>query len=237
MWEFGYISHALFERGLLQDGRKGLGFACGREILPSLFAQYGCQITATDAPHDSGLWEKIGQKAWGISDVFHEDIIDKDKFNSNVDFRAMDMNQIGEDLKDYDFLWSSCALEHLGSLHDAKDFIYRAMKCLKPGGIAVHTTEINLRSQVETKMTGCAILRSIDFIEIAEHLTWKGHEVAPLDFRLDDSNLYEDFAEFKAGCELPKKNHFTLKYGHNMVTSFGLIVRKSVDVPLALMSY
>jgi len=47
-WEWCYIAQALHERGMLQQGKKGLGFAVGKEPLISLFAKYGCDILATD---------------------------------------------------------------------------------------------------------------------------------------------------------------------------------------------
>lgn len=132
------------------------------------------------------------------------------------------MKKIPCSLTGYDFIWSSCALEHLGSLHAAKDFIYHAMDCLKPGGIAIHTTEFNLKSSVETSMMGpVCILRSIDLIEIAEHLEWQGHTIEPLDFRLDNSDSY------LTNYDKDNLPHFSFKYEKWLVTSFGLIIKKS----------
>jgi hypothetical protein len=37
-WEFCAIAQSLDERGMLAKGRVGLGFAVGREFLPSAFA-------------------------------------------------------------------------------------------------------------------------------------------------------------------------------------------------------
>ena len=56
-------------------------------------------------------------------------------------FRAVDMNDIPPDLRGFDFTWSSCALEHLGTLRAGADFVVEQMTCLRPGGVAVHTTE------------------------------------------------------------------------------------------------
>ena len=50
LWEWYYISQVLHERGMLQPGKKGLGFAVGKEPLISLFAKMGCDILATDMP-------------------------------------------------------------------------------------------------------------------------------------------------------------------------------------------
>lgn len=47
-WEYAYITLALAERGMLQEGKRGLGFAVGTEPLPAYFASKGCLVTATD---------------------------------------------------------------------------------------------------------------------------------------------------------------------------------------------
>jgi hypothetical protein len=39
-WEFVFIAQALHERGILAKGKKRLGFAVGKELLPSLFTKY-----------------------------------------------------------------------------------------------------------------------------------------------------------------------------------------------------
>ena len=51
------------------------------------------------------------------------------------------MNHLPDDLRGFDFTWSSCALEHLGTLAAGADFVVAQMDCLRPGGVAVHTTE------------------------------------------------------------------------------------------------
>jgi hypothetical protein len=46
------------------EGVAGLGFGCGQEVLPSLFAKYGEAITATDLPPDRAearQWTVSGQ--------------------------------------------------------------------------------------------------------------------------------------------------------------------------------
>src|SRR5688572_16743837 len=65
-WEFALICRALYERGLLQPGMRGLGFAVGCEPLPALFASFGCEIVATDLAaddHRSGKWSRANQWA------------------------------------------------------------------------------------------------------------------------------------------------------------------------------
>ncbi|MCL2661929.1 MAG: class I SAM-dependent methyltransferase [Oscillospiraceae bacterium] len=223
MWEWLFIYHALSERKMLMSSRKGLGFGVGKEPLSSVFTSLGCSITATDAPPDMSTgWEETNQYGKHINDLFNSHFVEYNRFFSNVRFEYVDMRHIPPHLNEYDFLWSSCALEHLGSLYAAKEFIYRAMDCLKPEGIAVHTTEINLSSSSETLVSSNdSILRTVDFIEIAEHLVRQGHCVEPLDFRLDGSALDELVDE--PPYSLP---HFKLEVGGYVSTSFCLIIRK-----------
>lgn len=101
-------------------------------------------------------------------------------------------------------------------------FIEKAMDCLKPGGIAVHTTEYNLSSEYNTQNHNSFVfLRSIDFIEICEGLTSQGHSPEPLDFRLDNSE-FDNIISFE-GISRP---HFKVYSDGYIVTSFGLIIRK-----------
>ena len=224
-WEFVYICQALYERGVLKEGAKGLGFAVGKEPLSSIFARFGCKITATDAPLEiSGeVWAASNQHSDSASDVHHAHIIDKATFENNVSFKYIDMNSIPNEERGYDFIWSACALEHLGSLHMAKDFIYKAMNCLKPGGVAVHTTEFNLTSSFNTIHKGNAIvLRSVDLIDIAENLAWQGHSIEPLDFRLDGSEE-DDYVAYPPCTE----HHFKILLHDYVTTSFGIIAYNS----------
>ena len=54
-WEFVYNMQALWERGCIGPGKKGLVFAVGTEPAPSIFANYGCEILATDIFPQTGI--------------------------------------------------------------------------------------------------------------------------------------------------------------------------------------
>jgi len=60
------------------------------------------------------------------------------------------MNHIPHDLAGFDFCWSACALEHLGSIELGLQFLMNMTRCLKPGRIGVHTTEFNVYSNDAT---------------------------------------------------------------------------------------
>ncbi len=225
-WEHAYIAQALAERDMLRSGRRGLGFAVGQEGLPALFAGLGSEIVATDlAPNDPNAadWAKTGQHARDLDTTYHDGIVSPDVLRERVSFRAVDMRAIPQDLRDFDFAWSSCSLEHLGSLARGLQFIHDALACVRPGGVAVHTTEYNLSSNWLTlPMGGTVLFRRRDLEGMARRLRAEGHDV-DVDFTLGDG-----WAE-RVVDRPPYRNdvHLRLRVRWFDVTSFGLIIRKS----------
>src|SRR4030095_17235239 len=92
-----------------------------------------------------------------------------------------DMKAISGDLKVFDCVCSSCAFEHLGSIAHGARFVENAMRCLAPGGIAVHTTEFNLTSNYQTlESRDLVIFRKHDIEHLVRRLQLAGHEIFPL---------------------------------------------------------
>jgi SAM-dependent methyltransferase len=179
-WEFCYIAQALFERGKLAPGRRGLGFAVGKEPLPALFARLGCHVVATDTALSGAReegWTETKQLAllneWGVCPP--------EQFRRQVSFRHVDRNDVPDDLTGFDFVWSSCAFERLGSIRDARGFIDRMTRCLKPGGVAVLTTGFNLSSNWSTPPRQSAVVyRRGEIQKMIAHIEQAGHRVEPL---------------------------------------------------------
>lgn len=225
LWEWCYIVHALYERNLLREGARGLGFAVGQEPLASIFAARGCRIVATDLGLDEAEkdgWVDGNQHATGMDHLNRRKICPPERMLENVTFRTADMRAIPEDIGCHDFLWSSCALEHLGSVRRGMDFVLDAMACLVPGGVAVHTTEFNCDSDEHTIEEGpSVILRRRDLLQLASELQERGHDVAPFNFDLGNSEAdsYVDEPPYTG------RTHLKLRIGSFASTSFGLIVR------------
>lgn len=175
IWEWAAISQALDERGMLAPGKRGGGFAVGREPLASPFAQRGVDILATDlsATDDSTQhWSAAGQHAASLDALRWPDLIDRPTFDARVRFmaqnmRALDPGQLGQ----FDFIWSSCSFEHLGTIEAGLQFVLRSTELLKPGGIAVHTTEFNISSEDATIAAG-------------ENVLYRGRDISALAHRL-----------------------------------------------------
>jgi len=177
-WEFIHIIRSLEHSGIVRPGARGLAFGVGRERLPALFVSLGCRITATDLPlaEADGVWAGGPQHTATIDNLIYPKIAARPRFNKNAEFRPVNMNAIPDDLVGYDFCWSSCALEHLGSLEHGLNFIRNSLKCLRPGGVAVHTTEFNLGSATETLEEGTSVVyRESDLLAFQAEMTAAGH--------------------------------------------------------------
>jgi hypothetical protein len=227
VWEWVFVLHHLEQMGVLKEGFRGVGFGVGTERLPSIFANLGAGVVATDAPAEIGLssgWTGSGQHSDTLNELFYPDLVSKELFNSKVSHRFCDMNAIDADLKGFDFTWSCCSFEHLGSLEAGMQFVINSVEnTLKPGGVAVHTTEFNLSSNDETIDSGPTVLyRRRDMEELAARLTELGNEVQP--FVVAPDSHFLDFH-----VDLPPYSgepHLKLKFGRHVTTSAGIVVRK-----------
>ena len=225
-WEFVFILRALEYYGALHKESRGLGFGVGIEPLSSMFAAAGCRVVATDLAIDderAHVWNATDQLGANLRQIHHPNLCDAAAFFERVSYRDVDMNAIPSDLIDFDFTWSSCAYEHLGSIEAGLNFFEKSITCLKPGGIAVHTTELNLSSNRSTLDRGSTVIfRRRDFEALAERLLAQGHEVIPITFDSGDTEL-------DRVIDLPPYSsdpHLKLQLMRWVSTSFGLIVRK-----------
>ncbi len=225
LWEWIFIIEALSERGMLTAGRRGLGFGVGQDPLAAVFASHGVSVVATDVDEqtaDAGGWRETGQHASSVADLNQHQLCDDTSFNRLVEYRAVDMNNIPSDLRNFDFTWSSCAFEHLGSLEHGLRFVLRQMGCLKPGGFAVHTTEYNVSSNRETvDETQTALFRRQDIERLVSDLRDDNH-VIDVDFTTGrtPADLHVDEPPFT-------ETHLKMRMSGFATTSAGLIIEKN----------
>lgn len=133
------------------------------------------------------------------------------------------MNAIPTDILEYDFNWSSCALEHLGSLRHGLEFIKNSLRCLRSGGVAVHTTEINLSSNESTmEDPTCVIYRKRDIEAFVSECTDQGIKVAPVNWQ----TISEPLDERLDVVPYHERLHLKLRLGPYVDTSIGLILKK-----------
>jgi hypothetical protein len=225
-WEFVFVMQALWERSCIREGKRGLVFAVGTEPLPAMFASFGCSIVATDIFPDQGMemgWGNGDQLCFGVESLNTRQLCDEEDFKKLVSYRPVDMNDIPDDLVDFDFNWSSCSFEHLGTLDKGFRFLKEQMKTLKPGGWSVHTTEFNVSSNDETQENNSTVIyRQRDIEHIANELRKEGHFVEELDFSV--GGLPEDYmVDIEPHLQ---KVHLKLQVDKYVVTSIGLIIQK-----------
>ena len=225
MWEWLFICQALSERDMLRPGRRGLGFGVGREPLVPLFAALGCEIVATDLEPDRAQeagWTATGDEySGGLEGLHDERLCPRDEFVRRVRYRHVDMNDVPDDLQGFDFTWSSCAFEHLGDLRAGTDFVVEQMRCVAPGGVAVHTTELNVSSGDRTVAAGPTVLyRRRDIEELAARLRGLGYRI--------DVDLTEGIAPADGHVDVPpfSDTHLRTTLGEFVTTSVGLVIEK-----------
>lgn len=226
LWELAYICESLDQRGMLAPGRRGLGFAVGAEKLPAFFAARGCSITASDLPADDDrnrAWALTGQWVGNLAALNATGLCPEREFHERVAFRPVDMNRIPPDLVGYDFTWSTCSFEHCGSIDLGLRFLEEQMRCLVPGGVAVHTTEFNLSSNAATVTEGdCVIFRLKDIETVIARLRRQGHTVEPLDLSVGTAEL----DRYVDGPPYSEDRHLRLNLFGYASTSIGLVIHK-----------
>ena len=103
------------------------------------------------------------------------------------------------------------------------DFVKNSMRCLKPGGIAVHTTEFNISSNDATlEDPNCSIYRVRDIKQLIDELESEGFLVEPL-------NLNTGTGGVDNHVDLPPYGfspHLKMVLSGFVVTSIGLIIKR-----------
>ncbi len=247
LWEFAFLLQGLFEHGLLCEGSEGIGFGCGREPLASYFASKRISATVTDLDPKkvAGLgWAETGQHTSAKDDAFYPDIVSRDLFDRYVHHRYIDMNNLPVVEKRFDFCWSICALEHLGSIQKGLDFLENSLSVLRPGGIAIHTTEFNYLSQDDSIDNWPTVLYLRKHFEnLVKKLAAAGHQPLGPDFDVGKGVLdrFIDVPPYAFGeggwlsmeqwGDVNQSAHLKLAIDGFACTCFGLIIIKGALTP------
>ena len=223
-WEYVYVLESLRQQGLLTAGRKGLGFAVGTEPISAVLATYDIQVLATDLPSNDARaddWKKTGQHADILQQLDARGICDPTNFARHVQFRPVNMTEIPANLyKQFDFVWSCCAFEHLGSLEAGLQFVTDSLQCLKPGGTAIHTTEYCVNSNDRTTTHSSTVLyRRQDLERLRDRLQLLGYKM--------DLNFHVGNDRWDHLVSLPPYHGSALKMYMSpfITTSIGLLIK------------
>jgi hypothetical protein len=239
LWEFAWALQVLHDAGCLRPGQRGVGFGCGMETLSSYFARCGVDVVTTDLPPDDARateWMRNNEYAPVPEAVHDPRLVDKETFLRRVRHRYVDMNAVPDDLTGFDFCWSICALEHLGSIEQGLQFIERSLDCLVPGGTAVHTTEFNIDPfgpTIDNWLTVFFQQGHMDLLE--QRLAAKGHRVATFDFNPGDKPLdqfidlppWHDSTKGILASALGQSHHLKVAADGFVVTCIGIAITKA----------
>lgn len=235
LWEDCFILQVLWEAGMLRPGRRALCFAVGEEPLPATLAAFGVAVLATDigsADTRARGWIATGQHGTGTEALYRPHLLAREAFDQRVSFRSVDMAAIPGDLRQggFDMVWSACAMEHLGTIAAGGRFVAQAMACLKPGGIAVHTTEYNLDPEGPTIEAGRTVLFQRRHIAaLGARLAAAGHRLRPLD-DAHGTGLMDRFIDLppyqpeRSPVGFLAPPHLRLSVGGFVATSAGLVI-------------
>ncbi len=219
-WEFAYICQALERRGKLRPGMSGVGFGVGTEPLPALFASRGCSILATDqgdeAARASG-WKDGHQHGGSLESLQRPAVCGEAEFRQRVSYRPVDMRDI-TGLGQFDFCWSSCSFEHLGSAEAGFKFVCNSVDLLRPGGVAVHTTEMLCSNDRTIELPSTVLYSSKAIRKLVARLRAKG---CRLDLNLTRGNdVLDGYVDVPPYRHEP---HIRLLIARSVTTSVGII--------------
>ena len=223
-WEYIYVLEALRQAGHLVPGQRGLGFAVGTEPVAAVLANYGAHVIATDLPAEHANaegWQRTGQHAATLQQLNSHGICDPARFAERVQFTPINMQNIPREFDgQFDFVWSCCVLEHLGTLDSGLQFIENSLRCLKPGGIAVHTTEYCVNSNTKTiNRSNTVLYRRQDLERFRDRIRSQDHQI--------DLNFHLGGARWDRLVSLPPYQGPALRmYVRPFITtSIGLLIR------------
>jgi hypothetical protein len=184
-------------------------------------------------------WAETGQHTDSLDKAWHKELVQRETFDKHVALRYVDMNAIPEDLAGFDFCWSICALEHLGSIRKGLDFIRNSLNTLKSGGWAVHTTEFNFLHDTATIDNWVTVLfLRKHFEQLKVEIENDGHYVAPMDFNVGAQPLdrFVDIPPYSFGegflnrelwVQSNQAAHLKLSIDGYASTCFGIVVQKN----------
>jgi len=144
-WEFVQIFRTLEALGYLNPRSRGLSMGGGEERLLYAVARRAGHLTVTDLYESGSLWDgartDTPDRSLKAAAPFAID-------PSRLTARRMDMRALEFDDASFDFCYSSCAIEHIGTDDDFLEHLREVRRVLKDDGVYVLTTEFHYGADV-----------------------------------------------------------------------------------------
>ncbi len=179
-WRPAYVLQVLRRYGMLAEGARGLGFGL----------DHG----------DRGLSRALAAQGPALTAT---------GFAGDAGLRRVDPDALPRDLVDFDFLWSVDALGALPTAEAGVRFVEEAMRCLRPGGLAVHVMPFALDASSRGVPLPGPTYRRGDVERMGLLAISRNHEVAQIKVDLADA------------VALPDRDR---------VGAFGLVLRRAPSI-------
>jgi SAM-dependent methyltransferase len=139
-WEFALVFRALQRLGLLERSHEGLVLGGGRERLLYAVAPRVRRLLVTDLYAPDTTWSEAR------TDDPDRYVREGAPFAADLgalEVRRMDMRELALPDAAFDFAYSCCAIEHIGTEADFAFHLCEVARVLRPGGAYVFTTEFH----------------------------------------------------------------------------------------------
>ena len=210
--------------------KKAIGFGVGVEPIPAALVKLGFDVLATDYLDGSIAedWKRTGQLASEFQQLNQRGILTEQEFIDHLKFQNLDMNQSPKEMHgSFDFTWSSCALGHIGGYQNGLDFILDSLNLLRPGGMAVHSTELDVSALGSIFTSPSLNFYKLDDLNETIKLAQKrGFETSLIQKRKMFSGKSERFVVLEPWDE---KTHIRIEIFGREILSVVLIFRKPND--------
>lgn len=228
-WAMEILSNVGHTGGGNFSGKSGISFGCGLERIGPHLAGLGANMLFTDVAVNKTIeehWLKTGQHCGGdlskmeVSASTAGDWAERSEFQYYNMLDPIPKEWIGA----FDFCYSMNSVDHIGSICQAQEFIIRSMKVLRPGGVAVYTSELALDGPEDAMCFGyTSFFRMRDIRHLVYALNWAGNKTLNLNYGHDWSKETIDREPFSD----PRANHILISIAGCLVTSFGIVAIKS----------
>jgi SAM-dependent methyltransferase len=179
-WEYFVLLHQSFLAGLFERSSSHvIGFGVGNEPIPAYFASQEVRVTATDYIEgpSADAWSATNQLL-KIDNLVRPEICSVEMFNTFTTVESVDMNSIPSRFDNmFDLCYSLCSLGHIGGFSNSRKFILESLNVLKPGGIAIHTFEMDLGTSERYEQPNHTIFLKEDVISVIKEVKSLGFEV------------------------------------------------------------
>merc|ERR1711865_389393 len=238
LWELAYVVHVVTTMGLCTSGKRGFVTAVGKEFLPQLFVTLGCDIVASDLPDGqvASGWDAGGMHASNMKELYTPGYkgVTWEQFNEHVHFQPENINSLSREIQQqrFDFVWSTCSVEHVGSIEKGIAAVLNSVKLLKPGGVAIHTVEFNLWSEEQTTRTeNESIWRKKDMERLIAAAQTAGYIVPTVSWGAGHGK-FDRVPNGQDKCAYVDHNHIKLGCFGEIKTSFAMVIQKPFETEM-----